>query len=200
MIPTGPDMRLYRRLAFGNLIDFSVLDTRQYRSNQAVKGGPARLRRASDPARTMLGEAQERWLFDNLADARARWTMLGQQVPMFARHSGTNDADTFGDRQVAGISGGARSAVRRLMDTKAPNPVVLSGDVHVALWRRPRSAISRGPSRHRRCRVHRIRPSHPEATAPRCRATGTGQPGQPAPQVPQRPRAATSPALPRRRR
>ena len=37
--PTGPDLKLYRRLTFGSLVDFSVLDTRQYRSNQACEGG-----------------------------------------------------------------------------------------------------------------------------------------------------------------
>ena len=33
----------------------------------------------------MLGDEQERWLFDNLATARARWTLIGQQVFSFAR-------------------------------------------------------------------------------------------------------------------
>ena len=28
-MPSGPDMRLYRRLQFGKLIDLSMLDTRQ---------------------------------------------------------------------------------------------------------------------------------------------------------------------------
>jgi alkaline phosphatase D len=33
-LPSGSHMRLYRRLQFGNLIDLSVLDTRQWRSDQ----------------------------------------------------------------------------------------------------------------------------------------------------------------------
>jgi alkaline phosphatase D len=33
-LPTGPDMLLYRRLAFGRLANFHVLDTRQYRTDQ----------------------------------------------------------------------------------------------------------------------------------------------------------------------
>ena len=32
VIPSGPNMRLYRRLQFGNLLDLSVLDTRQFRA------------------------------------------------------------------------------------------------------------------------------------------------------------------------
>ena len=33
-LPNGPDMLLYREIAFGRLADFFVLDTRQYRSDQ----------------------------------------------------------------------------------------------------------------------------------------------------------------------
>ena len=38
-MPSGSHMRLYRRLQFGNLIDLSVLDTRQWRSDQACGDG-----------------------------------------------------------------------------------------------------------------------------------------------------------------
>jgi alkaline phosphatase D len=84
----GPALRLYRRLQFGSLIDLSVLDTRQHRSAQACGGGWVTGCAASlDPGRTLLGADQERWLFDNLAAARARWTVVGQQVPTYARDS-----------------------------------------------------------------------------------------------------------------
>lgn len=32
-IPQGPDMLLYRRISYGNLAEFNVLDTRQYRDD-----------------------------------------------------------------------------------------------------------------------------------------------------------------------
>ena len=32
-------MQIYRRLAFGNLVEFNVLDTRQYRDDQANGDG-----------------------------------------------------------------------------------------------------------------------------------------------------------------
>ena len=90
-LPYGPRLQLYRRLAFGSLIDFNVLDTRQYRNDQACGHGPARnCAAASDPARPILGMEQEQWLFEQLATPRARWTVLGQQVPMFARDNGPN--------------------------------------------------------------------------------------------------------------
>ena len=79
-------MRLYRRLQFGNLIDLSILDTRQWRSDQACGDGIRNnCAEALDQKRTIMGLEQEKWLFDNLASAKARWTVIGQQVPTFAR-------------------------------------------------------------------------------------------------------------------
>ena len=38
-LPNGPDMLLYRRFTFGDLAQFNVLDTRQYRSDQPCDDG-----------------------------------------------------------------------------------------------------------------------------------------------------------------
>src|SRR5882762_1602550 len=85
-LPSGSHMRIYRRMQFGALIDFSVLDTRQWRSDQACgDGNHTDCAEALDSTRTMMGAAQEKWLFDNLADVKARWTVIGQQVPTYAR-------------------------------------------------------------------------------------------------------------------
>jgi alkaline phosphatase D len=132
-IPRGPNMRLYRRLRFGTLLDLSVLDTRQYRSKQAcgvttATGCAATL----DPSRTILGSMQEQWLFEQLAMAKATWTVLGQQVPTFARDN--QRAAPNGRYSMDKWDGYVASRQRlyaRLKETKAPNPIVLSGDVHV---------------------------------------------------------------------
>lgn len=130
--PRGIDMQLYRRLDWGALATFHLLDTRQYRDDQAC-GDEYR----SDclerffPWRTLTGPEQERWLLDGLRQSRARWDILGQQV-FFASQDlvagpaqGVNPDAWDGyvanrDRIVAGMRG-----VR--------NPVVLTGDVH-AHW------------------------------------------------------------------
>jgi alkaline phosphatase D len=131
--PGGPNMRIYRRLRFGSLIDFSVLDTRQYRSNQACGGATAsNCAAASDAARTILGAEQERWLADNLATAKARWTVIGQQVPTFARDAvKSNPNGRFSMDKWDGYVASRQRLYARLRETKAPNPIVLSGDVHV---------------------------------------------------------------------
>jgi alkaline phosphatase D len=131
-LPSGPNMRLYRRLLFGNLIDLSVLDTRQWRSDQACgDGARTGCKEALDPSRTMMGPDQERWLFDNLANAKATWTVIGQQVLTFAydRIKANPDGQYSMDKWDGYVAARAR-LYDRLVETKAPNPIVLSGDVH----------------------------------------------------------------------
>jgi alkaline phosphatase D len=132
-LPLGPSMRLYRRLKFGSLLDLSVLDTRQFRSNQSCNGGSATgCADALAPARTILGAEQERWLFEQLAGVKATWTVLGQQVPTFARNMirATPNAQFSMDKW-DGYPAARQRLYDRLRETRAPNPVVLSGDVHV---------------------------------------------------------------------
>jgi alkaline phosphatase D len=131
-IPSGSHMRLYRRLHFGRLIDLSVLDTRQYRSKQACGGGnKPHCAEALDRARTMLGVEQEQWLFENLADARSVWTVLGQQVPTFGRDAqNVNPAARYQMDKWDGYVAARNRLYARLKETSAPNPVILSGDVH----------------------------------------------------------------------
>jgi alkaline phosphatase D len=131
-MPSGSHIGLHRRLHFGTLIDLSVLDTRQYRSKQACGGGSkAACAEAVDRARTMLGAEQEKWLFENLAAARSTWTVLGQQVPTFARDLRQIDpAARFQMDKWDGYVAARNRLYARLKETGAPSPVVLSGDVH----------------------------------------------------------------------
>jgi alkaline phosphatase D len=125
MLPAGPYLKLYRQLRFGTLIDLSVLDTRQYRSNQPCSGTVAlTCPEALDPTRTIVGPEQEKWLFDNLANAKATWTVIGQQVPTFVRNPGLR-LDKWD-----GYASSRQRLYAQLQKTKAPNPIVLSGDVH----------------------------------------------------------------------
>jgi alkaline phosphatase D len=131
-LPAGPNMLLYRRLRFGSLLDLSVLDTRQFRSKQACGGGSRTgCAEALDPARSILGAEQERWLFANLASARARWTVIGQQVPTFPRDAlSVNPTGRFSMDKWDGYAASRQRLYARLKETKASNPIVLSGDVH----------------------------------------------------------------------
>ncbi len=128
-VPTGPDMLLYRRLAYGNLAEFNVMDTRQYRDDQA--GSTARPNQASlDPARTLTGGPQERWLLDGLAGSGSTWNVLAQQV-FFAQR----DYDFGPGKRVAmdawdGYIGSRNRISNFILERDVQNPVVLTGDVH----------------------------------------------------------------------
>src|SRR6185295_10217645 len=73
----------------------TVLDTRLFRSDQPCgDGAKADCREALYPDRTMLGDTQKRWLYNEFQTARARWTVLGQQV-MVMRHDRDPDPAVF---------------------------------------------------------------------------------------------------------
>ncbi|MFH9063030.1 alkaline phosphatase D family protein [Streptomyces coeruleorubidus] len=131
--PAGPDMRLYRRLHWGRLAQFDVLDTRQYRSDQAY-GDKAHVPgpESDDPARTMTGATQERWLLDGWRSSRALWNVVPQQVLFARRHM---DATTPSRVSMDAWDGYSASRRRVLDGAKAAgveNLMVLSGDVHAA--------------------------------------------------------------------
>lgn len=130
--PSGSFMRLYRRLQFGALLDFHVLDTRQFRSDQACgDGSHSRCAEAFDPDRTLLGADQEKWLFDELAAAKGTWTVIGQQVPTFTTdREKVNPDGRFSMDKWEGYVAARNRLYARLKETRAPNPVLLSGDVH----------------------------------------------------------------------
>jgi alkaline phosphatase D len=131
-LPRGPDILAYRRLTVGDLITMNVLDTRQYRLPPACGGGrKANCAEASEPRRTMLGETQERWLYDAFKTAGRRWTVLAQQVTMMR-----NDSDPDPNRFLPNMDmwDGAPAARDRLFaaieDAKLSNVIALSGDIH----------------------------------------------------------------------
>jgi len=130
-LPSGPDMLLYRRLAFGRLASFHVLDTRQYRTDQpqgdGVKPpGPELL----DPRSTIMGERQRAWLFEGLTRSPAAWNVLAQQVMVAPVDRTPGQVVGLSMDKWAGYEFERRRLLRHLRDSKVVNPVVLTGDIH----------------------------------------------------------------------
>lgn len=127
--PTGSALTLYRRLNWGALGRFHMLDTRTTRSPQATDQ-PA-CTTIGSPTQRMINAAQEQWLLDGLATHPATWDLIGQQI-FFANRDP--------DRNPATCDSGGESwdGYRQQRDRIAagwvargvPNPVVLTGDVH----------------------------------------------------------------------
>jgi alkaline phosphatase D len=133
-LPRGPDVLAYRRFAIGDLVSMNVLDTRQFRSPQACADGPrqqANCAEALEKGRTMMGEAQERWLYDGFGRSKARWNLLAQQV-VVARNDRNPDPDVFApslDKWDGAVA--ARDRLFAAVEAaKLRNLVVVTGDVH----------------------------------------------------------------------
>ena len=132
--PHGPDMTLHRRVDYGALATFHVLDTRQYRSDQlteAFPGGPQDPR-VLDPSRTLMGDQQERWLFDGLSGSSARWNLVAQQTIMAEVDYDGGPGLSVNHDQWDGYAV-SRNRFLSFVERRRPaNPVVLTGDWHSA--------------------------------------------------------------------
>ncbi|UJW33488.1 alkaline phosphatase D family protein [Saccharothrix sp. AJ9571] len=129
--PHGIDMRLYRRLAWGDLATFHMLDTRQYRDNQACGDGvKANCAERLTPTRSITGDEQEKWIVDGFNASRARWDVLGQQV-FFAQIDLTpGAAEGYNMDAWDGYKVNRDRIATAMGHSAVRNGVVLTGDVH----------------------------------------------------------------------
>ncbi len=130
-LPTGPRMQLYRDFAWGDLASFSVLDTRQYRTDQPCgdrTGAPCD--GMQDAAATLLGDEQERWLIAGLDRSDVRWNVIAQQVMMARVDFAPGDEERFGMDIWSGYETARRRLMQFLSDRRPSNPIVLTGDIH----------------------------------------------------------------------
>jgi alkaline phosphatase D len=125
--PSGSEIQLYRKVSWGSLANFHMLDTRQHRDDQACGDGWKVCPDAADPARTLTGDEQEAWLLRNFRESRARWDILGQQV-FFAQRLSASGARSMDGWD--GYQGSRERVTQGWVDAGVRNPVVLTGDVH----------------------------------------------------------------------
>jgi alkaline phosphatase D len=130
-LPKGPDLLLHRRVAFGRLAEFFVLDTRQYRTDQPCGDGrKAPCAESMNPEATLLGRAQRDWLFKGLEDSKAGWNILAQQIMMARVDRVPGDGEGFSMDQWPGYEMERRRVLRHFAEKRIKNPVVLTGDIH----------------------------------------------------------------------
>eukprot|EP00913_Durusdinium_trenchii_P023296 g21874.t1 len=130
-LPKGPHMKLYRKVPFGRLAEFYVLDTRQYRTDQPCgDGNKVPCKEVYDPKATLLGETQEKWLTSGLMKSNGRWNILAQQVMMARVGFRSGNAFASSMDQWPGYEVNRRRLLKFFHDRKISNPVVLTGDIH----------------------------------------------------------------------
>ncbi len=129
-LPAGPNLQLYRAFGWGDLASFHVLDTRQYRSDQPCGDRSGHCDGIYDPAATLLGEAQERWLMDGLDGSTARWNVVPQQLMMARVDFASGDDESYAVDMWSGYEAARRRLMEFLAARRPANPLVLAGDIH----------------------------------------------------------------------
>ncbi|MFJ8003187.1 alkaline phosphatase D family protein [Streptomyces fagopyri] len=125
-VPDGPHIQMYRRLDFGRLVRLNVLDTRQFRSDQAT--GQAG---AEDPSMTMLGAAQKEWLLDGLHHSPARWNLIASQIMMAETDLQVGEGKLWYYDAWDGYQAERNALLGEFASVR--NPVVLTGDRHLTM-------------------------------------------------------------------
>lgn len=138
-LASGAEMRIYQRLHYGRLASFYMLDARQYKDPQVcTKGGkpgsatldPATCADWLNPARSLLGRAQEHWLNAEFEQAGRQWNVLGQQTLLGQRDFRPGPGQRLWNDGWDGYSAARARLTDSLQKNAVANPVVLGGDVH----------------------------------------------------------------------
>ena len=121
------NLQLYHQLSWGDLAEFFLLDTRQYRTVQSCSDDDCI--DIDDPSRTMLGQEQEKWLNDSINVSTARWNVIAQQIVM--ANFNISDALLNFD-QWDGYPAARQRLIDNIVDGSISNFLVFTGDIHIA--------------------------------------------------------------------
>ncbi len=142
-VPRLAEMRLYQRSTFGDLIEFTVFDNRQYRSPEACRDpehgggrlvGLAACKELTDPNREFIGKDQEAWVFNGFAHAKAKWNAIAQSQLFSRLKQKTADGqEAYWTEDWNGYPNARDRIIGKIAQTKLANPVILGGDIH-SFW------------------------------------------------------------------
>jgi alkaline phosphatase D len=127
----GADLRIYRRLRYGPLAEFTMLDDRQYRSdNPCGDGESLRCDAARTGNYTMLGLEQEQWLREGFARSSSQWNIVAQQLLIAQLEHTTIQPGWFWNDAWDGYPLARQRLLADVVNTQLRNPVFLTGDWH----------------------------------------------------------------------
>ena len=131
--PADGELTIYRALRWGTLANLIMLDTRQYRTDQACGDQVLQLTtpacaEVTAPGRTLLGTEQETWLFEQLDGSDTAWNVIGNQVVMTDLRVGPV---VLNFDQWDGYPEARQRLLGHLDSEGITNCVVLTGDIHL---------------------------------------------------------------------
>jgi alkaline phosphatase D len=133
--PVGERILLNRRARWGDLLSVHFLDTRSHRSDQPCgdRWGAEVCEGVRDPQATMLGAAQEQWLYEGLAQgggaAGTTWQAIAQQI-MLSDFQRDVQQERINVDAWAGYAVPRERLLRTVQQRGWKNLVVLTGDEH----------------------------------------------------------------------
>lgn len=137
------DGRLYRKIAYGPLLDVFVLDMRSYKNPNPDNW-------STDNRTSILGPAQAQWLIDSLRGSTATWKVVAADLPLSIVVADSSTTPPGGPKSMEAVAQGDPGAplgrefevARILSSTRdVANIVYLTADVHYT------AAISYHPDR-----------------------------------------------------
>ena len=127
----GQPLQLYRGFGYGPNAELVVLDTRQYRDDQACGDKPPKplCEAARRPGHTMLGPDQGRWLEARLRGNRQAWPLVVHGVPPFELDYAPGAEQVVSMDKWDGYPA-AQARLNSLLAASATPPLTLAGDAH----------------------------------------------------------------------
>ena len=111
---------IYRQLAFGGLVDLTLLDTRYIGRGSNIAG---------TEDKSILGDEQYEWLKERLGQSQAQWRLIGNQVMLAPfKILGQSLSESLWD----GFPKERDRLLRFLDEAGIDNTVVLTGDAHMS--------------------------------------------------------------------
>ncbi len=129
---------LFQRLNYGDLLEIALLDLRQFRDRIPCQNdwhagrvvAVAECAEISDPARSMLGAAQERWFSQAFGRVPSRWNVIAQTLMM----AGIDEMPGPGQAVYTDNWGGYPASRKKILDLvkqrQLKSVVCLGGDIH----------------------------------------------------------------------
>ncbi|KAI1661461.1 PhoD-like phosphatase-domain-containing protein [Daldinia decipiens] len=125
------NLRIWRNFQMGNLLDFIVLDTRNYdRSITSLDWNDNYIDLIrNDASRTLMGSHQENWFYNQLSKSQGRgatWRIIGNQIVF----SHIVESYGYGGDNWNGYQANRNRTLKHLYDNKITNTIFLAGDSH----------------------------------------------------------------------
>ena len=124
--------RVYRKIAYGPLLDVFFIDLRSYRG----PNGPS-METEMTPASRILGETQAEWLKSELAASRATWKVIASDMPIglivwdnFRERAGAEAIANGDNGPAAGRELEIAEILKFIKDRGITNTVWFTADVH----------------------------------------------------------------------